>query len=364
MKIYLACRLDKVGAFGFIKPIADLDLVESIDVFRDDDSLEDEKVKYHTPILKFCAISRQIDKLVQMLFKARKGDSVSVGIYEVPHGLIAFIVGKLRRIPVVICIISNPGYRKIRKGLRKWVMYYMLKHADFATVTGSNSKSILIKNGIKPDKIHILPNVFDSDHFYYENKPKSFDLISLGRLSPEKELIHFLHIVQKLKKTFPLIKVGIAGKGPDQMKIEMEIKKLDLADNVELLGYIKDAGEFYRSGRIFVLTSSTEGLPRSVIEAMACGVPCVASNVGDVSDIVIDKYNGFIVKDPFDAEEFTRKTELLLDDQEMYNRFSKNAVEYVNKNYNWHAAQICWKDILGKLSTTIQEDDTCEDISG
>ena len=109
MKISLNCKLDDVGAYGFIKPIADMERVEQIKVFRAREAIACNKVKYLAPKIRKTVLLRQISKFFQMLFQVPTDTTISIGIYEIPHGLLAFLIGKIKRIPVAICIIGNPG---------------------------------------------------------------------------------------------------------------------------------------------------------------------------------------------------------------------------------------------------------------
>ena len=349
MKISLTCKLDDIGAYGFIKPIAEIETVEQIKVFRDSEAIACDKVEYFTPKIHKTALLRQISKFFQMLFQVPADTTVLIGIYEVPHGLLAFLIGKIKKIPVVICIIGNPDYAKIRKGLRKFIMYFMLKRADAATVTGHKSRQVLINNGVDPEKIYVLPNPFDANRFLSEEQEKVYDIISLGYLNPEKELVNFLHIVDILREKLPTIKAGIAGKGPEKERLQKTIDELSLDNNVELVGYVENVANYYNKGKVFILTSSTEGLPRTAIEAMACGIPCVVSKAGDIEDLVRDGENGFVVDDYSDIGKFAEKIMLLLCDRKQYNHFSKKAAVFAREHYSQQAVMDVWKKILKEV---------------
>lgn len=352
MKISLACKLDNYSAFDFIKAIVNIKQIEEIKVFRDNKGIVGKKIIYYTPKIQKPMLLKNLCKLLQMLFILSLDTKLLIGIYEIPHGALAFMVGKIKKIPVVICIIGNPDYKKKRKALWKLAMYFILKRVDAVTSTGNKSKEILINNGVNPNKIYILPNSINTNYFLPNPCKKVYDIISVGRLSPEKEFIKFLDIVKILKEKLPKIKVGIAGKGPEKGKLQKKIKELSLENNVDLLGYIKNVARFYNSGKIFVSCSSTEGLPRAVIEAMACGVPCVISNIGDIEDLVKNEENGFLVDDYSNKDEFVNKIMLLLSDRNLYNHFSIKSIIYAKENYSYQAAIYVWENII---KCTIQE---------
>jgi glycosyltransferase involved in cell wall biosynthesis len=346
MKFFITCKLDSFGAFGFIKPIADLEFVEKVDVFRYTAALPCMKVVYHMPALSHKKYLGQVMKLVLMLRKINRNTQLGIGIYEVPHGLLAFIVCKVKKIPVAISIIGNPAYKPVRKGLRKRITYFVLKRSNVITVTGSRSKKYLFDDGIKNVPIYILPNSIDIEHLKKMKTEKTYDILSLGRLSPEKELLILLKIIQKLKEEYNSIKCAIAGRGPEASHLQEAINQMGLESNVSLLGYVDDIVTFYNSGKIFVLTSSTEGLPRSVLEAMACGVPCVASHVGDMADAIIDGQNGCLIEQYDAVDEYVININELLSNDDKYRQFSANAESYIKKNFSYDAASRVWHEII------------------
>ena len=119
MKISLNCKLDSVGAYGFIKPISDIEEIKKIYVFRDEEAIPCKKTQYYTPFFTRGGYLGQISKFLKMLKLVDRKFILSIGIYEIPHGLLAFLIGKLKGVSVVISVIGNPGYTKIRKGIRK-----------------------------------------------------------------------------------------------------------------------------------------------------------------------------------------------------------------------------------------------------
>lgn len=350
MKISLTCKLDSAGSYGFIKPISEIDKVSEINVFRDSKALPCKKVEYHTSFKNKKGFWGQLSKLIKMMKIVDKDFSLSIGIYEIPHGLLAYLIGKFYNIPTVISIIGNPGYTNLRKGIRKKITHFMYKRIHAVTVTGSKSKQVVIDNGIKDNKVYILPNSINVEKFSPNNLIiKEFDLISLGRLSPEKELFNLLEIVSILRKSKQNIKVGIAGKGPELALLERKIIENNLASNVKLLGFVDDIVEFYNSGKVFVLTSRTEGLPRTIIEAMACGVPCVSSNIGDMEDVIEDEINGYLIEDYTNLGHFVERINLLLNEESRYDSFSEKSINSIRKNFSYEAATKVWEEIINNI---------------
>jgi glycosyltransferase involved in cell wall biosynthesis len=114
--------------------------------------------------------------------------------------------------------------------------------------------------------------------------PGPVTVVSVGRLRAPKD---FLTLVRAAALLEPgSFRIRIAGDGPDRERLVAEIDRLGLAAAVDLLGTQPDVGALLDAADVFVLSSTSEGLPMSVLEAMAAGLPVVASAVGGVPELV------------------------------------------------------------------------------
>ena len=343
MKVKLACKLFNDDASYFLEPLLQHDDLESLFLYRDGiasklpDNLEKKIIgKYSKNKIKF--ISR--------LFAMMKKPTVDlyVGIYEVPHGILAILSAKWNRRPSVVSIIGNPKYSFRNKGFRGYVTKWIYRKADFITVTGSASKEFLInEKGLLENKVLVLPNSIPIESFRNLKIEKKYDLITLGRISPEKGLINFLEIISEVLELIPDLKVGIAGKGPKQEELANTIKLKGLENNVFLLGYVSNIEIFLNEGKVFVTTSKTEGLPRTAIQSMACGTPVIASNVGDMKDLVVNNETGVLIDDPNDNQAFYSSILELLDN---YSEYQERCIQYVHDNFSSRAGLSTWDTIF------------------
>jgi len=348
MKIKLTCKLYDNDAFYFLKPITDINRIENISVFRDDEGIANSKIKYITSKFNNSPF-RFIYRFYQMLFHIDRC-SLIVGIYEIPHGLLALIVGLLKRKPVVINVIGNPKLDRRNKGIKGIITNIILRNCDVVTVTGSTSSKYLIhEKNLTPEKVFVLPNTIDTEEYINHNINKKYDIITLGRLSSEKGLDFFIDIISKLKLDFPNIRVGIAGKGPILEDLQSQINRLSLSENITLLGYVEDSIKFLNSGRVFLLTSTTEGLPRTVIQSLSCGTPVVASNVGDLSDLIINNENGYLIEKS-DEENFLIAVSSILNNIQKSIKLSHNGQKIVNTHYDHKVASRVWIKIFEYLN--------------
>lgn len=346
--IVLTCKLFNADAQYFIDPLIECKHVDRLFLYRNNSpeikndtwSRKGEGI-YHHNRFKF------LNRFFRMLYQ-RKVD-LFIGIYEIPHGLIALIVAIIRKKLVVVSIIGNPKYSLRNEGFRGVVTNWIYKKANAVTVTGTQSKNYLIdQKKLNPNKVFILPNSLPIDEFNIKGKTskKKYDLVTIGRLSPEKGLIQLIEIINELRKDKPDIKLGIAGKGPQMDELKENIKELQLEDHIDLLGFVESAGEFLKSGKVFITTSLTEGLPRTAIQSMLMGLPVIASNVGDMSDLVINNKTGYLVEDPTSSESFSRAILIVLGKQDNYDLLCRNASMHAQNNYGHQTATKVWDEII------------------
>ncbi len=118
-------------------------------------------------------------------------------------------------------------------------------------------------------------------------------VLAVGRLREPKDFVTLVRAAARLEAS--AVAVRIAGDGPDRPALEAEIARLGVGDRVELLGERADVPELLAAADAFVLPSLSEGMPISVLEAMAAGLPVVASDVGGVGELVRDGETGALV---------------------------------------------------------------------
>ena len=138
-----------------------------------------------------------------------------------------------------------------------------------------------------------------------KNRRESNDDIvigSAGRLFPVKDYLLMVDIAKDLCARRDNVHFVLAGDGPDREKILLKIQEYDINDRFELLGHLDDMEVFYSKIDIYLNTSHHEGLPMTIIEAMAHSIPVVAPHVGGFPEIVEHGKTGWLVKNRSVAE--------------------------------------------------------------
>lgn len=177
-----------------------------------------------------------------------------------------------------------------------------------------NKKIENISNPVSREKI--LNQVDIKDY------QKKYDICCVARLSKSKNPFKFLEIINKIKQEKKNIKVVWVGDGELKDKFIHKIKKLNIENNIDVVGFQKNPYKYIANSKVFLLTSNWEGYGLVAFEALTLGLPCVVSNVGGLSNIV-DNECGFLSNI---EEELVKNCLLLLNNQEVYNKKKNNAL--------------------------------------
>lgn len=177
-----------------------------------------------------------------------------------------------------------------------------------ATVSDYSRKSLLsyFPEGTEVQVVHhVVRDPWDGDpaaSLPQASRDRPAKLVAVGRLAPHKGYETLLRAVADLRERGIALSLRIAGSGEQQAELEALSRSLDLAECVTFLGHVQQdkVTALWRDADIAVLPSLTEGLPLSVVEAMAQGRPVVASQVGGIPEVVIDGENGLLAP-PGDA---------------------------------------------------------------
>ena len=154
--------------------------------------------------------------------------------------------------------------------------------AGLSARTCRPDRTVVIHNGVPLDVPRRPPGGTDP-----------VTLLSVGRMRAPKDLFTLVRAMADLEPGSARLR--IAGDGPDRAAVAAEVERLGLGGTVELLGTRDDVPALLADADVFVLASDSEGLPMSVLEAMAAGLPVVASAVGGVPELVLDGETGILV---------------------------------------------------------------------
>jgi glycosyltransferase involved in cell wall biosynthesis len=225
------------------------------------------------------------------------------------HMIYANLLARMTRlfvkVPVLICTAHS-----ITEGGRPRELAYRLTDslADITTQVSEAGKQRYIQVGaVPPHKVVCIPNGIDTSRFQPNPTvrqavreqlgcaPDAFVWLTVGRLEPVKNHLELLCAFREVAAVHPHARLLIAGQGSLQAATEQRIAELGLAERVHLLGVRRDIPELLNAADAFVLPSLWEGMPLTLLEAGAVGLPIVATDVGGNSEIVLESKTGYLV---------------------------------------------------------------------
>ncbi|MGI6656361.1 MAG: TIGR03088 family PEP-CTERM/XrtA system glycosyltransferase [Desulfobulbus sp.] len=194
---------------------------------------------------------------------------------------------------------ENRKYNALRKLMNPLLHYWVPVSQDLA-------QWLHRKVGISEKKIRLIYNGVDTASFAPASPPvqeetgSSMRIITVGRLDPVKDQATLVHAFRILCKRISSVEgcsvqLWIVGAGPEREALQGIIEQEGLEDRVLLLGERHDIAELLRQSDIFVLSSLAEGIPMTILEAAATGLPVVATDVGGIAEIVRDGETGYLV---------------------------------------------------------------------
>jgi len=150
-------------------------------------------------------------------------------------------------------------------------------------------------------------------------------ILNVGRFIPTKQQLLLVDYYTEIRPAG--WKVCLIGEGPNLNNVRKRVSELGLENEIVLPGIIKNIGDYYRKSKIFAFTSSSEGFPNVLGEAMAAGLACISFDCeAGPSDLITDGENGFLVNEN-DHSEYIKKLKLLIEDESLCSVFGKKARE-------------------------------------
>ncbi len=264
----------------------------------------------------------------------------TLAFFGVPSGAIAWLVKKIHKIPYVISLRGGdvPGFRpydfRVYHKLIAPFLRIIWKNA-FAVVANSNGLRELALAFDSRFDIAIIPNGVDLG--LYETKAREWSvprLLSAGRLVYQKGLDLALYALAGLKDI--RWEWHIAGDGPQMEALQSLAEELDVQDRVIFHGWQsreKLIG-LYKQSSLFLFPSRHEGMPNAVLEAMASGLPVIASRIAGSEELVMDGETGFLVPSE-DVGSLGAAIHKLVNDAALRQKMGTASCRRVEEHYSW-----------------------------
>jgi len=231
----------------------------------------------------------QVRRLVQEL----NPDLVHGHLYS--GGLAAAFAVAGRAVPLVLTEQTEAQWRG--RGQRRASAAAYTRATRIIGVSSAITASIERHFGVPSEKLSCIPNgvtIAPEGGGYRHGGDPVVGLVA--RLTPEKDIHCFLNAAAQLAGRFPAATFRVAGDGPLRAELEELTAELGLTERVDFLGVVHDMRPFFESVDVLAVSSVAEGTPLAIVEAMAAGVPVVATAVGGIPEQVTDGLNGFLVE--------------------------------------------------------------------
>jgi L-malate glycosyltransferase len=213
----------------------------------------------------------------------------------------------LCRRPPVLFTEHGRHFPDLPKRRRIWANRLLLQRRDRLVGVGQVVKNALVANeGFSPERVGVIYNGIDLTA--YEGAapdraairrdmgvgPGDFVILLVARLDYLKDHATALRAFDLVRRERPDARLILVGDGPERDAVERRVADLGLGESVRLLGLRRDVPRLVRAADVFLLTSISEGIPLTVLEAMAAEVPVVATRVGGLSEVVEDGQTGLL----------------------------------------------------------------------
>lgn len=212
----------------------------------------------------------------------------------------------------------------------KTLGYFTTKLADQVLSASKNDIPIIQRKfGVK--EVQWIPNAVDTEKFMpLEDKPNPPVVMYVGKLEKWKGIDTLIESFKIINKQVKNVRFLIVGTG----SMEGELRASNLP--IEFFGHVPyiEMPRIYQKATVLVLPSYMEGFPVTCVEALSCHVPIVATDVGDIKEIVIDGETGFLAK-PGDAKEIASYIIQILNDKTLAKKMGENGRVHVEKNFSY-----------------------------
>ncbi|MGB5420129.1 glycosyltransferase, partial [Algibacter sp.] len=277
---------------------------------------------------------------IDIIFSFLPKDTIFSGIY-----------GKIAKVPYIFGGIRNSHVAWTKFAALKLINNRLL---SFTIANNFAAYDSSIDFGFKKN-VFVIPNGIEIRTISKRLKTDKnlITIISLGRLVKQKDYDTAIKSIANLKQILNKkynIKYKIVGQGPEESGIIDTIKKYDVSEEVELITNATNIYELLDASDIYLCTSTFEGISNSIMEAMNCGLPIVATDAGDNSRLVINGKNGFVT--PIGAyKEISQHLASLIESTNLKEEMGLASYDHLKENFGYETFQKKYLNLIENIST-------------
>lgn len=260
------------------------------------------------------------------------------------------IIGRLAGVRAILTTEHGKNLWKgwWQRAIERWLITPL---ADFRVAVSEDIRQLrMARESVPENKIGVIDNAVNTDVPQADPARPVAVIGSLGRLVDAKDYPTLIRAVHILKREGRQVRAVIAGEGEERQGIQALIQELNIEGSIKLLG-VQPAAEFFRGIDLFVMSSRREGVPVALLEAMAHGLPIVATCAGGIPEVIQDGVEGLLcpVEDP---DSLAQAIATMMDDQRLRCGCAAAARRKVVVRYGVEQAAQRWGqlylDLLGR----------------
>jgi len=261
--------------------------------------------------------------------------------------------------PPIVFIEHGRHYPDPRKLRRVMANCLLFRRDDVVIAVAESVKQALIcKEGIREDRIRVIPNGINPEPYraatvLREKVRRDLGLaddevaiIQVARLDPLKDHDTAIAAVERIAQ--PRVRLLIVGDGPEEGRLQQRVSQSPFPERYAFLGYRQDIPDLLAAADVFLLSSISEGLPVTVLEAMAAALPVVATCVGDLSDVVEHGVTGFLVP-PRDPGQLAEALERLCVSSELRRQFGRAGRDRLLAHFTEEKMHAAYRTIIEQV---------------
>jgi glycosyltransferase involved in cell wall biosynthesis len=276
------------------------------------------------------------------------------------ENVLAWLLAKRLRVADLVATIhglpespNNRGRDVQRLGRWQRLDHVVLRRrfASVVAVSDEMKRALVGRYGFREGQVRVIRNgaAFPADLSPAPSPGEGFHIGTVARMVPIKGLDLFLAVAARLHRQVRGLRFSILGDGPLREELARQAAALGIADRVTFEAPRPDAFGYYRSLDLYLNTSVHEGLPLSVVEAMACGKPIVSAAVGGIPEIVEHGKDGFLIEGR-DPAVFAERCLALVRDPVLCSAMASRAAGRARRRLSADAMAESYRELYGELS--------------